>query len=64
MLAETLEGFISGTLKTHLDLPAQTLLGHGLFEGTYGPIVESATVLSILWLVCYWMWRKRIFIKI
>ena len=60
MMAETLHRFIAGTLETHLDLPAQTLLGHGLFEGKYGPIVESVTILLILWLACYWLWRRQI----
>lgn len=64
MLAETLHHFISDTLITHLDRPFQAVLGHGIFGGTYGPIVQSVAVLVVLWLVCYWMWRKRIFIKI
>lgn len=64
LLAETLHRFIAGALQTHLNLPAQALFGHGLFEGTYGPILESVSVLCILWLVCWWLWRRRIFIKI
>jgi predicted acyltransferase len=35
-----------------------------LFQGLYGPIEQSASVLFVLWLVCLWMYRERIFIKI
>ncbi len=32
--------------------------------GTYGPIVESAAILFVLWLACLWMYRQRIFVRI
>lgn len=64
MLASTVHHFVSHSLTTHLDTPFKVVLGRGIFEGTYGPIVQSVAVLLVLWLVCYWMWRKRIFIKI
>lgn len=35
-----------------------------LFAGTYGPIVERLTVLTVLWLVCWWMYRRKLFLKI
>lgn len=64
MLAETLEHFIAETLHTHLNYSLHRLFGYELFGGTYGPIVKSVSVVFVLWLVCYWMWRKRIFIRI
>lgn len=34
------------------------------FAGAYGPIAQSAAVLSVLWLVCLWLYRRGIFIRI
>ncbi len=34
------------------------------FAGVYGPVVQSATVLFVLWLICLWMYRRGIFIRI
>jgi len=36
-------------------------LGSAPFSGTYGPMVEA---LAVLWLICYYLYRKRIFIRI
>lgn len=35
-----------------------------LFSGLYGPIVERLSVLLVLWLVCLWMYRQKIFVRI
>jgi predicted acyltransferase len=35
-----------------------------LFGGVYGPIFQSASVLFVLWMACFWMYRQRIFVKI
>ena len=64
MMAETLHRFDRRHVGNASRFAGATLLGHGLFEGKYGPIVESVTILLILWLACYWLWRKRIFVKI
>ena len=76
-LAQLLKPWISRTLKTHLDwgyhclvskTPTdsvwQTDFGPHLFGGTYGPIVQSVAVLSVLWLVCLWMYRRGIFLRL
>ncbi len=51
-----IRGWFRDTLKTHL--------GPSVFGGTYGPLVECAAVLFCLWLVCLWMYRRRIFLRI
>ena len=51
-----IRGWFGQTLKTHL--------GPSVFGGTYGPLVECAAVLSCLWLVCLWLYRRRIFLRI
>jgi predicted acyltransferase len=38
--------------------------GPRLFGGLYGPIEQSVAVLFVLWLICLWMYRQRIFLKI
>ena len=35
-----------------------------LFDGLYGPIVQSAMVLGVFWLICLWLYRRGIFVKI
>ena len=48
--------WIRDTLATHL--------GKEIFAGTYGPIVEKGLVLLVLWAMCLWLYRQRIFFKI
>jgi predicted acyltransferase len=31
---------------------------------TFGPITQSAAVLLVLWLICLWMYRRGIFLRI
>jgi predicted acyltransferase len=70
-------GWISRTLHTHLNWIYQWWIEKAppdwiwasdsaphLFDGTYGPIVKSVTVLSILWLICLWLYRRGIFLRI
>ncbi len=56
-LAAMAQPWIKQNLKTHLGFT-------GIFAGTYGPIVESAASVFILWLACLWLYRRRIFLKI
>jgi predicted acyltransferase len=62
-MAQLMKGWVRGTLQTHF--------GHdiftgppGSFLGTYGPIVDSVAVLFVLWLVCLWMYRQKVFVRI
>jgi predicted acyltransferase len=58
-LVHLVDGFIAGSLKTHL--------GQGVFRGfgtVYEPLVQGAAVLAVLWLVLLWMYRRRLFLKI
>ncbi|HZZ42622.1 MAG TPA: hypothetical protein VFE58_06770 [Tepidisphaeraceae bacterium] len=51
--------FIRGTLKTHF--------GAGMFEtagGTYALAIEAAVITGIQWLICFWMYRRKIFLRI
>jgi heparan-alpha-glucosaminide N-acetyltransferase len=54
--APAVDRFVFERTGTHLD--------PHLFGGPYGPAFQSAAVLFVLWLVCLWMYRQKIFVKI
>jgi heparan-alpha-glucosaminide N-acetyltransferase len=58
-LAELSVGFISGALKRHMG--ENSFLAFG---APYEPLVLGACVLTVLWLILFWMYRKRIFLRI
>jgi predicted acyltransferase len=65
-MSQLLKPWVRNTLRIHV--------GQGIFDGTYfgvrvfdsvfAPIAESVLFLIFLWLVCWWMYRRRIFLKI
>ena len=42
----------------------KTWLGNSLFEGTYGALTSSLLVLIVLWTFCWWLWKRKVFIRI
>ena len=62
-MAQLMKGWVRDTLKTHF---GQDIFSGpaGSFLGTYGPIVDAAAILLILWLVCLWMYRQKVFVRI
>jgi predicted acyltransferase len=55
LLAAFLDGWMRRALNTHFAF---------LFGGMFGPVVESVAVLVVFWLVCWWMYRRRVFVKV
>jgi predicted acyltransferase len=49
-------GWIKSTLKIHL--------GEELFAGAYGLMIERGSLLAVLWLLCWWLHRRRAFLSI
>jgi len=46
---------------------SQQLAKHGmaaLFAMTWGPVIEKCSVLAVLWLLCFWLYRQRAFLRI
>jgi predicted acyltransferase len=39
-------------------------VGRSVFDSSYGPIFESLIVLAIGWLICFTLYRRRIFVRI
>ncbi|MEY3958797.1 MAG: hypothetical protein RJA37_1400 [Verrucomicrobiota bacterium] len=42
----------------------KTWLGNDLFTGTYGALTSSLLVLGVLWTFCWWLYRRKVFIRI
>jgi heparan-alpha-glucosaminide N-acetyltransferase len=57
--AALIEGFILSSFRTHLGPDAFRQFGTA-----YEPIVSGAAVLLVLWLMLYWLYRQRIFVRI
>src|SRR5258708_4966321 len=58
VMAHIFYGLFERNLKTNL--------GQNFYEnvvGVYAPILEGSMVLFLLWLVCWWMYRRKLFLK-
>jgi predicted acyltransferase len=71
MMAQLTRDWTRATLATHLSTVAEWShywlspnVPSDPFGGFLGPIVSSAAVLGAWWLVCYWLYRRRIFVRI
>jgi len=42
----------------------KTWLGNELFTGTYGALAQSLLVLAVLWVFCWWLWKRKVFIRV
>jgi predicted acyltransferase len=38
--------------------------GRWWFEGVYGPIFQNAVIVVVLWLACWVLYRRKIFLKV
>ncbi len=56
LMSQLMRPFLAETLRTHL--------GPDLFRGTFGPVVSACLTLFIFWLICWWMHRRKIFLRI
>jgi predicted acyltransferase len=75
VMAQLIRPWVKGTLRTHLtslsytldrtaDGPSKIQPSGTLFAGPYGPLYEQAAILFVLWLICLWLYRRRIFVRI
>jgi heparan-alpha-glucosaminide N-acetyltransferase len=59
VLAHTVVDFLSQALPRHL--------GHSVFQlagPAYEPLLLGGAVLSLLWLTLWWMWQRRLFLRL
>lgn len=55
---------MSQLMKPWIRQSLQLHFGQHIFDGAYGPIVSATSVLLVLWLLCFWMYRRKIFPRI
>jgi len=58
-MAHLIDGFIVSSLTTHLGANVFKLCGP-----PYEPLVRGVFVLACLWLLLFWMYRRKIFLRI
>jgi predicted acyltransferase len=58
-MAHMFDGFIASSLETHLGEDAFKVFGQA-----YEPLVHGALVLLMMWLLLFWMYRRKIFLRI
>ncbi|HEY2838767.1 MAG TPA: hypothetical protein VGJ26_06450, partial [Pirellulales bacterium] len=63
VMSKMLDGWIHGRLMTHFGKDVYKNIASHLVEDyqPYVPIVERVAVLFVMWLVCLWMYRQKIF---
>ena len=59
LIAHLFESFIAKNLVTHLGPRVFQFLG-----AAYQPFVHGAAALFVMWLLLYWMYRRKIFLRI
>ena len=73
MMAQLMKPFTWHTLQIHLgwlmsrgpvDAVLRWLFGSDGFPAVYLPIVECGSVLMVFWLICLWLHRQKIFVRI
>lgn len=55
----TIPSWIHATIRRHF--------GEGVFRiagETYEPFVETATGVFVMWVICYWMYRRKLYLRI
>jgi heparan-alpha-glucosaminide N-acetyltransferase len=56
LMAQLMKPWVASTVRTHF--------GPDVFAGTYGPLVRASSTLLVFWLICFWMHRQKLFVKI
>jgi predicted acyltransferase len=55
---------LSELLHGWLDRAVGVFTFHFSFLGTLAPVAQSTAVLAVMWLLCLWLYRRRIFLKL
>jgi predicted acyltransferase len=58
-MADLIEPFISKNLTTHLGKRVFNVLGNA-----YEPLLHGGAVLLVIWLILFWMYRRKLFLRI
>jgi len=55
---------VSEILHGWLDRAVGVFTFHFTFIGTLAPVAQSTAVLLVMWYLCYWLYRRQIFLKL
>jgi predicted acyltransferase len=58
-MAALSESFIAKNLVIHLGMNAFKVTGP-----SYEPLLQGAAVLFVLWLILFWLYRRKVFLRI
>lgn len=74
VIAHLWDGFFKANTTNHLNTLLLAWRGPAILEegdnawkilfGLYSPVAEGFVVLFLIWLCCFWLWRRRIFLRI
>ena len=56
--------FVSEVLSQWLDHAVGVFTFHYNFIGRLAPVAQATTVLAVMWYMCYWLYKRRIFLKL
>jgi heparan-alpha-glucosaminide N-acetyltransferase len=56
LMYQLMTPFVFASLRTHFD--------RVIFTGPYGPLIKGLSILAVLWLICLWLYKRKIFFKI
>jgi len=56
--------FVSEVLRGWLDRAVGVFTFHYSFIGKLAPVAQATTVLLVMWYLCYWLYKRRIFLKL
>ena len=59
LMSWTMESFVSGALDRHFGTAISVIAGP-----TFQPVLHGFLVMLIFWLILFWMYRRRIFLRI
>lgn len=62
VMSQLLKPWITDTLERHFGKGLFTV--YGAIDAVYAPAVQMALVLLVLWLICVWLYRQKIFVRI
>jgi predicted acyltransferase len=64
VMSQLLKGWVTESLNRHFDFGKGLFTAYGWLDPVYAPAVQMAGVLLVFWLVCVWLYRQKIFVRI
>lgn len=65
LMGELMGDWTIEQIHTHLGIPIRAIFGDGaLHQDMYGPIFDNSAKFLVFWLIAFWLYRQRYFIRI